>query len=198
MKIIGGSARGVPLLTVPDNDTRPILDRLKKSFFSILDAAGRLPDARVADLYAGTGTQGLEALSRGAAHAVFVERRPDAVKLLKQNLEKTKFTAQADVRQSDVGLAIQALSSAFQADPAKRLDLVFYDPPFEFSREAGTRATLEAEMSRAGALLVPGGWLVLRTEKENPPPTVQGLTMFRHWTDGPHALCFYERPSEPA
>ncbi|MFH0939729.1 MAG: RsmD family RNA methyltransferase, partial [Planctomycetota bacterium] len=98
MRVLSGSARSVPLKTVPDFGTRPILDRLKKSLFSILDSMSLIVDARVADLYAGTGTLGIEALSRGAEHCLFVEKRSDAVQLLHENLAKTKLAAKAEVR----------------------------------------------------------------------------------------------------
>ena len=195
MQIIAGSARGVPLQTVPDNDTRPILDRVKKSLFSILDAAGRLVDARVMDLYSGTGTQGLEALSRGAVYALFVEKRADAVKLLHANLAKTKLAEGAEVRQADVGQTIAALDRERTARPEafKPFDVIFHDPPFPYSREDATRAAIEAELALAGKLLAPEGWMILRMEKKIDPPKALGLDLFRHWTDGPHALCFYQR-----
>jgi len=195
MRVIGGSARSVPLKTLPDMDTRPILDRLKKSLFSILDSAGLLAGRRVLDLYAGTGTLGIEALSRGAALGLFVERRPEAVGLLKENLAKTRLAERAEVRCGDVGRNVQALLAARQAAPAgEPFDLILYDPPFAFSREESSRAALEAEMSAALRLLSPEGRLVLRCEKATTPPAPAGGVLARHWTDGPHALCFYEAP----
>src|SRR5258708_2128017 len=97
MRVMAGEARSVPLQVVLDMNTRPILDRVKKSLFSILDAANLLVDARVADFYAGTGTQGIEALSRGAEYCLFVEKRADAGKLLRENLAKTKLAPRAEV-----------------------------------------------------------------------------------------------------
>src|SRR5437016_5863877 len=111
MRVLSGSARGVPLKTVPDLDTRPILDRIKKSLFSMLDAAGLLLDARVADLYAGTGTQGIEALSRGAEKCLFVERRSDAAALLRENLAKTRLADRGDVRCADVNALLRELAA---------------------------------------------------------------------------------------
>src|SRR5947207_12974251 len=109
MRVLSGIARGVPLKTVPDMATRPILDRVKKSLFSILDAAGLLVDGRVADLYAGTGTQGIEALSRGAEWCGFVERRADAAGLLKENLAKTKLAEPAAVRCAEGARVLRGL-----------------------------------------------------------------------------------------
>jgi len=191
MRVLSGSARGVPLKTVPDLGTRPILDRLKKSLFSILDAMGLLVDARVADLYAGTGTLGLEALSRGAEHCLFVEKRPDGVKLLHENLVKTKLATKAEVRCAAVGGVLQELAAA--GPDQRRFDLILYDPPFAFSRDAESRAALEAELALAGRLLYPGhARLVLRCERKAAPPAPAGLAMVRHWADGPHALAFYQ------
>src|SRR5438105_7006423 len=109
MRVLSGSARSVPLKTVPDMDTRPILDRVKKSLFSILESSTLILDARVADLYAGTGTQGIEALSRGAESCLFVEKRADAVKLLNENLEKTKLANRGTIRCTSVRNALEEL-----------------------------------------------------------------------------------------
>jgi 16S rRNA (guanine(966)-N(2))-methyltransferase RsmD len=189
MRVLSGSARSVPLKTVPDYGTRPILDRIKKSLFSILDSSGLLLDATVADLYAGTGTQGIEALSRGAAKCVFVEKRAEAVALLRENLAKTRLAEFADVRCNSVDRVLRELLPA----PA-RFDLMLYDPPFAFSREDRSRLALEAELALAGQLLQPGhGTLVLRMEQKAIPPAPAGLVLARHWTDGPHAFAFFTR-----
>ncbi|MGD0091815.1 MAG: RsmD family RNA methyltransferase [Planctomycetota bacterium] len=192
MRVLAGSARSVPLKTVPDFQTRPILDRLKKSLFSILETSGLILDATVADLYAGTGTQGIEALSRGAEKCWFVERRTEAIALLKENLTRTHLEDRAIVRCQEVGpfLAGFVKESGVQT----LFDLVLYDPPFSFSREAASRSAAEAEMSLASKLLYPGhARLVLRFEKSAAPPAPQGLELVRHWTDGPHAFAFYKR-----
>jgi len=189
MRVLSGSARGVPLKTVPDLNTRPILDRVKKSLFSILDAAPLLLDARVADFYSGAGTQGIEALSRGAESCLFVERRADAVALLNDNLARAQLAAKATVRCSTV---LDVIEQLLRSPRNETFDLILYDPPFSFSREADSRAEAEKEMSLAGKLLYPGhARLVLRFEKAAPPPQPEGLTLARHWTDGPHAFAFY-------
>jgi len=194
MRVLSGSARGVPLKTVPDLDTRPILDRVKKSLFSILDAAGLLAGTRVLDLYAGTGVQGLEALSRGASFCYFVERRNDAVALLRENLAKTRLEIQAEARLGDVRVTLDQLLARRAREGARfePFDLILYDPPFAFSREDATRGAVEEEMATAGKLLSGAhARLVLRTEKKVDPPQPAGLALARHWTDGPHALCFF-------
>lgn len=195
MRVLSGSARGVPLKTVPDLNTRPILDRVKKSLFSMLDAAGLLAETRVLDLYAGTGVQGIEALSRGASFCYFVERRNDAVALLRENLAKTRLELQAEVRLGDVRVTLDQLLArrSKQGEQFPLFDLILYDPPFAFSREDATRVAVEEEMAVAGQLLSGAhARLVLRSEKKTEPPKPAGLTLARQWTDGPHALCFYE------
>jgi len=187
LRVMAGTARGVPLKSVPDMDTRPILDRLKKSLFSILENGGYIHEARVMDCYAGTGTMGIEALSRGAAHCTFVEKRGDAVKLLRENLAKTRLEERADVRQDTAERVLKNLA----VREAGTYTLIVYDPPFEFSREAPHRPALEAELVLAGKLLIPEGWLALRTEKAAPVPEPPGLVLARHWTDGTHAVCFF-------
>jgi 16S rRNA (guanine966-N2)-methyltransferase len=175
-------------------NTRPILDRVKKSLFSMLDAASLLLDARVADFYAGTGTQGIEALSRGAERCVFVEKRADAAELLNANLAKTKLIERAEVVVGSVGAEIARRRARAQAEPGQRFDLILYDPPFAFVREDAQRHTAEAELSAAGELLFPNhARLVLRLEAKVEPPAPAGLEMVRHWKDGPHAFAFYRK-----
>lgn len=195
MRVLAGTARSVPLKTVPDLETRPILDRLKKSLFSILDAADLLRERQVLDLYSGTGTLGIEALSRGASFCLFVERRQEAIKLLHENLAKTRLAGRAEVRPGDVGAALRALTPASPAEipGPRRFDLILFDPPFAFTREPAARADLEAELAAGGRLLADAGRLVLRLEKISAPPPPAGLSLIRHWTDGPHAFCFYEK-----
>ena len=190
---MSGQARGVPLKTVPDMNTRPILDRVKKSLFSILDSAGLLLDARVADLCAGTGTQGIEALSRGAERCLFVERRKEAIALLNENLLKTKFADRAKVRCAEVATVLRELERSTLPESERRFDLILYDPPFSFVREDASRSDAENELALAGKFLYPNhGRLVLRFETKARIPLPQGLELVRHWKDGPHAFAFYK------
>lgn len=199
MVIIGGSARGVRLLTLPGNQTRPILDRVKKSLFSMLESSGLVAGARVLDLYAGAGTLGLEALSRGAAHVLFVERSAAAVELLRQNLSRTRLTERAEVCCGEAAVKLELLNLARrEARGCTPFRLIFHDPPFAFSREAASRAALEAELVAAGRLLEDAGRLILRCERKTSPPRADGLELVRHWQDGPHALCFYAAATLPA
>lgn len=120
MRVITGSARGVRLLTPEGEQTRPTTDRVKEALFNIIqfDIEGR----SVLDLFAGTGQLGIEALSRGAKSATFVDNRSDAVKLIKENIRKTKFQNQSTVFVGDYATFLQT--------SRQRFDLIFLDPPY--------------------------------------------------------------------
>lgn len=120
MRVITGSARGCRLTTLPGEDTRPTTDKVKEGLFSAIqfDIEGR----RVLDLYAGSGQLGIEALSRGASGCVFVDRNPEAVAIIKQNLQKTGLSVLSQV------VATDALS--YLERPKDAFDLVFMDPPY--------------------------------------------------------------------
>jgi 16S rRNA (guanine966-N2)-methyltransferase len=123
MRVIAGSARGTRLGRVPAG-VRPVSDRVREGVFSSL--GGRLEGARVLDLYAGTGALGIEALSRGAEHAAFVDASPAAVTAVRDNLARTGFSNRAAVRRSDVRRFLEREA----ADP-EGFDLAFLDPPYE-------------------------------------------------------------------
>ena len=120
MRVITGTARGRRLKELEGTETRPTTDRVKEGLFSALqfDIEGR----RVLDLFAGTGQLGIECLSRGAASAVFVDRRADAVKLIRENLKLTELQDRARV----VGT-----HGVFCGHCRERFDIVFLDPPYE-------------------------------------------------------------------
>lgn len=120
MRVITGSARGRRLKELEGMETRPTTDRVKEGLFNILqfDIEGR----RVLDLFAGTGQLGIECLSRGAASAVFVDRRADAVKLIRENLKVTELSDRAQVVSGD--------SVAYLKGQKERFDLILLDPPY--------------------------------------------------------------------
>ena len=119
MRVITGTARGCVLKELEGLETRPTTGKVKESMFSIIqfDIEGR----RVLDLFAGTGQLGIEALSRGAAECVFVDRRADAVKLIRENVALCKLEDRAKIRQ---GEALPYLRSG------EKFDIVFLDPPY--------------------------------------------------------------------
>jgi 16S rRNA (guanine966-N2)-methyltransferase len=123
MRVIAGSARGTRLGRVPAG-VRPVSDRVREGLFSSL--GGRLEGARVLDLYAGTGALGIEALSRGAEHAVFVESSPAAVTAVRDNLARTGLEDRTTVHRSDVRRFLER-----RPVDTEGFDLVFLDPPYE-------------------------------------------------------------------
>lgn len=128
MRVIAGKARRILLKTVEGLDTRPTTDRIKETLFNILQPD--LPGARVLDLFSGSGGLGIEALSRGANYAVFVEKAPQALQCIRDNLNATHFESQSKVLGMDV---LSALSKLEGTDAS--FDLVIMDPPYRHDLE---------------------------------------------------------------
>ena len=120
MRVIAGKAKGRKLRSVPGDITRPITDRVKESLFNIL--GGEIVDALFLDLFAGTGSVGIEALSHGARRAVFVERHRRAIETIKENLKITGLATQAEVIRDDVFRFLAR-------EPAAQFDLIYIAPP---------------------------------------------------------------------
>lgn len=124
MRIIAGTARGRLIETVKGQETRPTADRVKESLFSILQT--RIGGAEVLDLFAGSGALGLEAISRGAAHAVFADRSMECVRIIRKNADRLALAKRCAVLQGDYEFVIKRL----QAE-GRRFDIVFLDPPYK-------------------------------------------------------------------
>ncbi|MGC8781227.1 MAG: RsmD family RNA methyltransferase [Anaerolineae bacterium] len=122
MRVIGGTAKGRPLRSVPGDTTRPITDRVKSALFNILAAREMIRGRRYLDLFGGTGAVGIEALSRGAAEVVFCERDPLAARVLRQNLAAAGFAARGQVIVGDA-FAYLARSAA------AAFDVIYIAPP---------------------------------------------------------------------
>jgi len=126
VRIISGSARGRRLLAPKNERIRPTADRVKESLFNILAVQlGSFAGRRVLDIFAGTGNLGIEALSRGAADALFIDENREAVALIRKNLELTGFAKQGRVVQKEALAALRSLS-----DGAETFGLDFLDPPY--------------------------------------------------------------------
>ncbi|MEK0313299.1 16S rRNA (guanine(966)-N(2))-methyltransferase RsmD [Cohnella sp. 56] len=124
MRVISGEARGRPLKAVPGQTTRPTTDKVKEALFSMIGPY--FDGERVLDLFAGTGGLGIEALSRGAGHAVFVDANAKSIEVVRANLEATRLAARAEVFRQDAGKAIRLLEQR----GAEPFGLVFLDPPY--------------------------------------------------------------------
>ncbi len=123
MRVISGKARGTKLSSIESLSTRPTLDRVKESLFNIIQ--NNLKGAVVLDLFAGSGQLGIEALSRGANKAYLCDINRDAVKMIKQNLEKTKLKDKAVVINEDYKKALRTLNTN------EKFDIIFIDPPYK-------------------------------------------------------------------
>jgi len=138
LRVIAGSARGRKLVTPPGDDVRPTKGLVREAMFSALDSRGALVDASVLDLYAGSGALGIEALSRGSATAVLVERNRAALEAIATNVGVLTLDERATVVASDVGRFVRCMP--VRAAP---FDLVFVDPPYDSADEEAT-AVLDA------------------------------------------------------
>jgi len=121
MRVIAGIAGGIPLKSIKSSDVRPTLDRVKEAVFNMI--AYYISDSEVLDLFAGFGGIGIEALSRGAAHADFVEINRRHNKVIKENIEKCSLDENASIFQNDVYQYLESCS--------KKYDLIFMDPPYQ-------------------------------------------------------------------
>jgi len=135
MRVIAGTARSLPLKTVDSLDTRPTTDRIKETLFNIIQHD--LCDCSFLDLFAGSGGIGIEALSRGAREAVFVENNRKACDCVKDNLKFTKLADKAQVYFTD------ALSALYKMEGRKAFDIIFLDPPYEKGLEEEVFAYLQ-------------------------------------------------------
>ena len=176
MRVIAGSAKGRTLDAPHGGATRPATDRIRETLFAILDPV--LEDARVLDLFAGAGTLGIEALSRGAAHATFVERSAEALKALRKNINAAEV-AGAEV----IGANVLAFLEQRVAGP---YDVVFCDPPF------ADVALLEATLAHPhfAAALAPDASVVARVHRKHQPRVPEGARVHRVKDIGEESLLF--------
>jgi len=172
MRVIGGEFRSRPLKSLPGLDVRPTPDRLREALFNIL--APRISGIVFADLYAGTGAVGIEALSRGAARAIFGEQNRAAVNVLRQNLKSLDLEARAQV--------LQGRSTALLG--GLRADIVFLDPPYALEGE------YESALTRLGAR-APDLVIVQHDVRMKLDPAYGELRQTRVLRQGDNCLSFY-------
>ena len=147
MRIITGRARGIKLNTLEGENTRPTSERAKEAVFSMIqfDIEGR----EVLDLFAGSGQMGLEAVSRGAARATFIDKSRDAARIINQNIEKTKLSEFCRLFNSDVNDFIRVTRGK------KQYDVVFIDPPYALRAVAPTlKALLDGNMLKPTSIII--------------------------------------------
>ena len=187
MRVIAGVAKGKKLKGVPGDTTRPITDRTKEALFNIL--GHWIVDARVLDLFGGTGAVGIEALSRGAAHVTFVDKSVAAVRTISENLRLTGLKTRASIRRAD------AFKFLGQAPPdGQPYDLIYIAPPQY--KQMWARA-IEMLDERLDEWLLPDGAIIVQihpVEYEELP--LKNLKLYDQRRYGSTLLCFYERANE--
>lgn len=186
MRVIAGSAGGIRL-HVPKTDVRPTMDRVKAAIFSSLGQ--EIIGARVLDLFAGTGALGIEALSRGAAYALFVEEKAGAIAAIEQNLARTKVAG--DIRRQDV---IAFLHSTQAREP---FQIIFADPPYEKTKSGDAFTTLLLNDPHLAERLVPSGIFVLEKRPSERMPSASLWNVIRAKTYGATEVLFLQRTSIP-
>ena len=179
MRVITGSAKGVVLKTPEGMLTRPTTDRVKEALFSAIQFD--IPGAQVLDLFGGTGQLGIEALSRGAKKAVFVDQQAKACDLIKENLHRTKFTQQGQVVRSDY---LEYLKRC-----AEKFDIVFLDPPYaEIFLENALKCITEIDILRSGGIIV-----TERPVGKELPFDFPGFTRSRDYKYGKTLITLYRK-----
>ena|SRR6202790_131679 len=172
MRVIGGEFRSRPLKSLPGLDVRPTPDRLREALFNVL--APRIAGAVFADLYAGTGAVGIEALSRGASRAIFAEQNRAAVGVLRQNLKSLGLEGRAEVRQTRAAALIGKIDA----------DIVFLDPPYALGGEY--EIALATLGDRALSLVI-----VQHDVRQKLEPAYGSLHEMRTLRQGDNCLSFY-------
>ncbi len=155
MRVISGKSRGKKLVSLDGDNTRPTLDRVKEALFNIIQF--EVKDAVVLDLFAGTGALGIEALSRGAKEAVFCDKVPDAIKVIKQNIINTNNLDKATIINKEYQEVLENLSKQ-----NKKFDIVFLDPPYK------TNLAIESlQKIIMSDLLTEDGTIIIETDDIN-------------------------------
>lgn len=160
-RIISG-VLGSLRLANPAKASRPTTDRVRESLFGLLEARGYLAEAKVLDLFAGTGALGLEAVSRGAKSATLVERDRQAIQVIRQNITAASKALSANKLEAEIRILEGAVRAKLHqlTQQGAQFDLIFADPPYDFSDEQ-----LELELEAVSSLLAPDGLLILERDK---------------------------------
>lgn len=174
MRIIAGEFRSRRIYSPPDDaPTRPITDRVKETIFNVL--RGHVENAEILDLFAGVGSMGLEAISRGAARCLFVEQSRVVARVLQANIDMLGVQDRAEVHAGD------ALSPALLARLRRPPHLIFLDPPYDFMNDPRRSRAVLDQMARLAKAMDADGYLVLRT----PWPLAEGVSIAHPELAGP-------------
>ncbi len=177
MRVITGSARGMSLKTLEGLTTRPTSEKVKEAVFSALQF--EIEGRRVLDLFAGSGQLGIEALSRGAESAVFVDSDKNAAAVIKENVTKTKFTEKSHIVHMD--------SFSFLRMNVKKFDIVFLDPPY-------AAGVLDRALEQVSDFIAPGGVAVCEYPSENQPPKLpEGLSEHKIYKYSRTSVAIYRK-----
>ncbi|WP_131747990.1 16S rRNA (guanine(966)-N(2))-methyltransferase RsmD [Frankia sp. Cppng1_Ct_nod] len=179
-RIIGGVARGRRIRVPPGDRTRPTSDRAREGLFNTLASFVELRGARFADLYAGSGAVGFEALSRGASHVLFVDQSPVVVRTLRGNAEALGLTG--------TEILTRSVQRVVETTPGHYFDVVFLDPPYSLTNASLTEV-LTGLVSRSW-LRPEGVCVVERSYRSGPPSWPEGLITIRNRTYGEGALWY--------
>ena len=179
MRVITGKARGVQLKTPNGQLTRPTTDRVKEALFSIIQF--EIPGAAVLDLFGGTGQLGIEALSRGAKSATFVDAREEACKLIRENLKRTKLEQDAKVVRADYMDYLKRSQDTYQ--------IIFLDPPYaEVFLENALKCITEIDILQSGGIIV-----AERPVGKDLPWEFEGYSRSRDYKYGSTLLTIYRK-----
>jgi 16S rRNA (guanine966-N2)-methyltransferase len=185
MRVTGGRARGIPIKAPKGMLTRPTSDKVREALFETLGA--HVLDAQVLDLFAGSGALGIEALSRGAGFAVFVDNSTCAARIIKDNLAKTRFSEKGEVLRADFRLALEKLEKA-----GKTFGLMFVDPPYEGDWLVEVVAHIEKHrITHSGTIIVAEHF-----KKTESPAAISGIPLVRTRAYGQTALSYYSTSTE--
>jgi 16S rRNA (guanine966-N2)-methyltransferase len=186
MQITGGKGRGLRIDAPPGQQTRPTTDRVRESLFGILRDI--IPEAKVLDLFAGSGSLGLEAASRGAQSVCWVEKHPPAAKLIQSNFDRLApagVHAEGQIRIKDVLLWLKHPDS-------EPVDLIFADPPYKMMESSGTLSAFLNQISQSG-ILTTDGLLILELSRRSAVDLPENWSMLRRQAYGGTAVYFLER-----
>ena len=178
MRVVAGTLRGRPIVAPEGEATRPTTDRAREATFNALVSLGAVEEAKVVDLFAGSGAMGIEALSRGASSCTFLERDRKALDSIRYNIKTLQLTDNTTVLSGDVMTNVVAL---------RNVDLVLADPPYDFDRWADLLTVLNL-------VIAPGGVVVTESGREIQPP--EGWQVVRSKRYGRAWVAFLQRTDD--